>query len=360
MAELFVIVMAGGKGQRFWPFSRIQRPKQCLPITSEKPMIVETIDRFFPLVSHERVFISTGSHLADHIRSQLPNVNYIIEPIGRDTAACITLSALKIQHDFPNTDSILVIAGSDYNIPLEDKVQFHNDLRLATKLAEQGYIVTLGIPPSRPATQYGYIHKGTSLPELSHSQVYTVKEFVEKPNEEVAKSYIQSGQHLWNSGMFIAKTETMLSEIKCFMPDMYETIYKAKEKDFDPDALIKAFHSIKDPKSIDYGVMERTKKLVLVETSFRWDDIGDWLSLERILPKDEAGNIIHGKANFLGLKTKNCIISSLMPEHIVTLGCKDLVIVQAEDCLFIASKREVEDLKLLLKKVNEENLEFLT
>ncbi|MFX1534368.1 MAG: mannose-1-phosphate guanylyltransferase [Promethearchaeota archaeon] len=358
MAELFVIIMAGGRGQRFWPYSRIELPKQCLPITSDKPMIIETIDRFFPLISRDRIFISTGEHLADKLKALLPDVNYIIEPMRRDTAACIALSTLRIQQNFPNTDAILIIAGSDYNIPIEDKAYFHNDLKLAIELAEKGCIVTFGVPPSRPATQYGYIRKGASLVDYPHERVYSVEKFVEKPSETTAEVYLKSGDFLWNSGMFIAKADILFSEMEKYMPELVDELNFAKEKNFEAQALLEAFQNI-TPISIDYGVMERSTKLVLIETSFQWDDVGDWLALERIYPTDDFGNILHGKAKFLGVDTHNCIISSSTPKYIATLGCKDLVIVNAEDCLFIAPKKEVYQLKTLLKKIEEKKLHFL-
>lgn len=350
--------MAGGRGQRFWPYSRIEMPKQCLPITSDKPMIIETIERFSPLVSRDRIFISTGEHLADKLKALLPDVNYVIEPMGRDTAACIALSTLRIQQNFPDTDTILIIAGSDYNIPIEDKDLFHNDLKIAIELAEKGRIVTFGVPPSRPATQYGYIRKGAPLVDYPHARVYSVEKFVEKPSESTAKVYLKSRAFLWNSGMFIAKADILFSEMEKYMPELVKELNFAKEKNFETKALLEAFQNIR-PISIDYGVMERTTKLVLIETSFRWDDVGDWLALERIYPTDDFSNILHGKAKFLGVDTQNCIISSSTPKYIATLACKDLVIVHAEDCLFIAPKKEVYQLKTLLKKIEEEKLHFL-
>ncbi|MCS7464256.1 mannose-1-phosphate guanylyltransferase/mannose-6-phosphate isomerase [Paenibacillus doosanensis] len=351
------VIMAGGKGERFWPKSRTHLPKQFLNISGSKSMIQQTIARLEKLIDITHIFIVTNELYAELIRAQIPNLpadNIIIEPIGRNTAPCVGLASLIIEEKFP--DSTMVVLPSDHII--ENDEGFIKILRTAVEVArEKDNLVTLGIQPTYPETGYGYIESTKQIQKVNDLDVHKVNKFVEKPDLETAQSYLDSGNFFWNSGIFIWKTDVIRNYIKQLMPDMHdvlETLKKAFQTDTDRNQLIRnEFYKMPD-QSIDYGIMEKVSNIYVIPCVFGWDDVGSWTALDRINDRDENGNVIKG--NILNLDTKRCIIES-NGKLIATLGIEDLIIVDTEDVTLICTKDKAQEVKLLLKELRTQKLD---
>lgn len=342
--------MAGGRGERFWPRSRFSRPKQTLHIGSTQPLLVDSIERLLSLIPESNIVISTGKHLEDSFRDILKNysLDWIIEPAQKDTAAAIGYALTYIRNKVKE-NFVAVILGSDYRIT--DPALFRKHLKKAIELAKENFIVTLGIKPDRPATGYGYIRKGDAV-KNGPIQAYKVKEFKEKPDRKTAEEYVDSGEYLWNSGMFICNADLMMSEIKKYIPEQAEGYERIVKQEFDPWTIKKVFEQF--PKiSIDYAVMEKTEYLLVLESSFEWDDLGDWLAMDRLIPHDARGNAIQGV--WIGMDTDDCIIlgneNNNSNRIIATLGISDLIIVDTDDAIFISHKDFVHKIKQFVQHI---------
>ena len=334
------VILAGGHGTRFWPMSRKNVPKQCLPITSDKPMIVETIDRLKPLTARKDVYISTGKNLEKPLKQLLPDVNYIIEPMGRNTAAAIGLSAISID------DDIMFIETADHTYSDIDAYLEH--LKAGIEMAKQDKIVLIGIKPGFAHTGYGYIHQGELIKD-SKIKVYKIKEFKEKPDLNTAEKYLKDGDYLWNSGMFIAKNTVIIDAIKEHMPELYQALMNIKKSGFDENILKEEFEKLENV-SVDYGIMEKAKNTVVIRGEFPWDDVGDWKAMERIHKKDKKGNVIFAKHEG---DAKNCIIIG-HKISIETEGIKDIVIVDTEDSLLVCNKDKTQDVKKIVEVLEKD------
>ena len=365
-----VLIMAGGSGTRFWPLSTNERPKQFLDLVSEKTMIRETVDRVVKLIPAEKIFISTNIAYLDIIKKELPEIpekNIIFEPMARDTAACIGYAALIIQKIYK--DSIMAVLPSDHLIKKEK--EFLESLNFAFEEAEKDVIVTLGIKPSYPETGYGYIEyiknrkPRKKEEDTEECKIYKVKSFREKPNREIAEKYIEKGNYLWNSGMFVWKTEFILNEIKKYMDSHKPVLEKIEEmlekKDlnkFYGKALseyvseeFERFEKI----SIDFGVMERTKSVLVIPVDISWNDVGSFKSLDEIFPKDKKGNVVRTEKYSEIDSEGNIIINKEKDKIIATIGIEDIVIVNTEDALLICHKDKSQEIKKILNKIEKEN-----
>ena len=350
------LIMAGGKGERFWPRSRKNLPKQFLSITgSGKTMIQLTVDRLLPMIPIDDIYISTNEDYSCLVAEQLPELpkkNIIVEPVGRNTAPCIGLGAIYIQKKYE--DAIMLVLPSDHDIA--DQEAFRAALMEVCDIAEQGEnLVTIGIRPVFPETGYGYI-KYCSSCKLGNG--YKVDRFVEKPILEKAKEYLASGQYLWNSGMFGWKISTLLKNMQLYMPDNYRrlmTIQEAIDSPEEQDILRTEFSQM-DSQSIDYGVMEKAESIYTVPGSFGWDDVGSWLAVERLQSPDERGNALHG--DVVNVDTNNCIIQGNR-KLIATVGLNGLVIVDTEDALLILDKEKAGDIKKVLQLLRDSGRDAL-
>ena len=345
------VIMAGGIGERFWPKSRIKKPKQCLSIFSEKSLIEETIDRLSPFVPNDRIFISTNKQVADLIKEKVNTINdgnYIIEPLRRNTAPCIGLSAIYVEKNYPN--SIMIIVPSDHYI--KDKENYFRHLEKAVEMAEKN-IVLIGIKPTYASTALGYIRNG-KIVDSNGIKVYEVEKFFEKPNIAQAKKFLRSGNYLWNSGMFICKTNLILDAIKKYIPDLHEGLEKIKKSDFDNEVMKNVFKNLKPESatSIDFGVMEKADNLYMVKGEFYWNDVGDWKAMDLVLNKDKDGNVIGD--NVINIDSKNNIIFS--DKLLTTIGVRDLIIIQDDDCVLVCDKERSQDVKKLLEKLDKKHL----
>ena len=342
------LIMAGGRGERFWPRSRKNMPKQFLSLTGDgKTMIQLTVERILPLVDMEDIYIATNRDYKELVQEQLPLIpeeNILCEPVGRNTAPCIGLGAVHIAKKYD--DAIMFVLPSDHLIKYTSI--YRATLSDAAAVAEIGdNLVTLGITPDYPETGYGYIK---FLPDKALGRGFSVDHFAEKPNLETAKEYLATEQYLWNSGMFIWKVSTILKNLKVCMPDTYEGLQRigaAIGTVREQEVLEKEFQDFKS-ESIDYGVMEHAKNIYVLTSSFGWDDVGSWLAVERIQPQDEFGNVIDGRV--VTVETKNTIIQG-GKKLIATVGVEDIIIVDSEDALLVCDKNSAGDIKKVLENL---------
>lgn len=342
------LIMAGGRGERFWPKSRKHLPKQFLSLTGDgKTMIQLTVERISPLVNLEDIYIATNKDYKKLALEQLPGIpeeNILCEPIGRNTAPCIGLGAVHIAKKYD--DAIMLVLPSDHLIKFNK--MYLNTLKDACRLAEQNTnLVTIGITPDYPETGYGYIKLDSHEVE---GRAFKVDRFVEKPTLEVAKEYLASEEYLWNSGMFIWKVSSILSNMKKFMPDTYERLNKIQAAIGEPEqeAVLEKEFSTMESVSIDYGIMEKAKDIYILPGTFGWDDVGSWLAVERIQKTNEFGNAVNG--NIITVSTKNCVIQG-GKKLIATVGLEDMVVVDTEDATLICAKDHAGEIKKVLENL---------
>lgn len=342
------LIMAGGRGERFWPKSRKKMPKQFLSLTDDgKTMIQLTVERIRYMVDVEDIYISTNREYRDLVTEQLPEIpeeNILCEPVGRNTAPCIGLGAVCIQKKYE--DAIMIVLPSDHLIKYNK--MFLRTLTDASVVAEKGdNLITIGITPDYPESGYGYIKFD---PDVSDGHAYAVERFVEKPSLEVAKEYLETEEYLWNSGMFVWKVSSILKNIQMLLPNMYQGLMKIKESIGTPEAesvLEKEFTAFTS-ESIDYGVMEKAKNIYIVPGTFGWDDVGSWLAVGRIKKSNENGNVVSG--NIITIQSKNNIIQG-DKKLIATVGIENLIIVDTEDATLICDKDSVADVKKVLENL---------
>lgn len=342
------LIMAGGRGERFWPKSRKSLPKQFLSLTEDgRTMIQLTVERIRPLIAMEDIFICTNKAYKNLVREQLPEIpaqNILCEPVGRNTAPCIGLGAVHMAKKYE--DALMIVLPSDHLIKYNK--MFLHALKDGCSIAEKGSnLVTIGITPDYPETGYGYIK---FRPEESDGNAYVVDRFVEKPGIETAKEYLETEEYLWNSGMFIWKVSTILNNMKELLPDMYDGLGKISEAagtDRQEMVIEKVFRDMESV-SIDYGIMEKAEHIYIIPGAFGWDDVGSWLAVERIQKSNESGNIVTG--NTITIHSKNNIIQGGR-KLIAAVGLEDLIIVDTEDATLICDKGSTPDIKMVLENL---------
>ncbi|MCC7430644.1 mannose-1-phosphate guanylyltransferase [bacterium] len=360
---MFGVIMAGGFGTRFWPRSRRKTPKQLISVYGGKTMLEQTLDRISKMIEVEETFIVTNAEQIPLLTQQtlpykIPQQNIISEPFGRNTAPAIALSAVFIKKFFPEKlDEAMVVLPSDHLIS-NDEV-FNQNLKLAGEVAVQtGSLVTFGIPPTYPSTGYGYIQvqeKPLNFnTSVSNADVFGVKTFAEKPNYSTAVRFVESGEFFWNSGIFVWQVREILSKLEEFLPDTMEIFYEISSLLGTPkenEAILEAYKKIREI-SIDYGVMEKAKKIAVVKAQFGWNDLGSWKEVYTEGDKDGNGNVVLGNVKLI--ETTNCLFAEQNKSKIIAaIGINDLVIVDTEDALLVCSKersQEVKEIVELLKK----------
>ncbi len=350
----YAVIMAGGGGTRLWPVSRKDSPKQLLHLLGEETLFQGTVARLIDLFPPERILVVTVEQQAAEMKKQVPEIpveNYLIEPAPRGTASVVGLAAMVLQKRDPQ--AAMAILPSDHFIRNRDL--FHYLLREAFDVANQGYLVTLGITPVAASAAYGYIQQGEPLSDSFKYPVYRVKRFKEKPDEKTAQEFLRSRDHSWNSGMFIWRADAILAEIERQMPELYSALQKigtawgTAEQD---EVLPPIWHAVK-PETIDYGVMERAKQVVVLPAGgLGWNDVGSWDSLFDVLFPDMDGNV--ATVPHLALETHNSLVYGKNEERlIVTIGIDDTVIVDAGDVLLVCKSdqaQKVRDVVEHLKK----------
>ncbi len=349
--NIYAIIMAGGVGSRFWPRSREKKPKQLLNLFDDKSLINKTVTRIEGMISPERIIVVTNRLQADEIAKELPQVpreNIIAEPYGRNTAACVALSAMIVAKRDPS--AVCVVLPADHLIT--NVASFQADLNKAAKFAfEQEGLVTLGIPPSRPETGYGYIQIDTSG---NTDGVFKVATFAEKPNYATAVRFLSSGDFMWNSGMFIWKASVILEEIGIFLPELGNEMKELSQSvgtvAFD-EALEKAYSQIKSI-SIDYGIMEKSHRVFLIKASFDWSDVGSWEEVYQLSVKDEKGNASVGDV-FTNMTHDTYIYS---PNKFTSvIGVDNLIIINTEDSLLVCRRDQAQEVKQIVDFLKHNN-----
>lgn len=358
--ERFGVIMAGGGGTRFWPLSRTSAPKQFLNITGDDSMINDTIKRIKDIIPPEKILIVTNKVqqkiLNEVIIGEIPRENILVEPVGRNTAACIGYAAMVIKRR--SKDAVMGVFPSDHYI--KDTSQFHRVLNAACDVAKRANtLVTMGITPTFPSTGYGYIKYERENSILTGDMnSYEVLEFVEKPDVPKAKTYLQSGNYLWNSGMFVWKTSVILENFERFLPRLYRKLQAIEpylDSEEESSVLEKIYPTLPNI-SIDYGIMERAENVVVIPGDFGWNDVGSWDSLGSVFPPDEKGNIVKG--DLVEIDTRNSIIYA-NGRLVATVGLDNMIVVETSDALLVCPKEKAQDVKKVveaLKKMGREEL----
>jgi len=342
------LIMAGGKGERFWPLSRSSRPKQVLPLLGPKTMIEETLSRVMPLcvAKGSKPLVITGADCAKAMKRALGKSNpydCIIEPVGKNTAPAVGLGAAWIRKRYG--EAIMVVVSADHAIrPVK---AFVKAAKTAVSVAlENDSLVVFGIRPSRPDVGYGYINVGVPLFEKNGVSCLKVKGFVEKPTLSVAKKYLKSKSYLWNSGMFVWKTSVILQEFESHMPQLFRQIMEVEKAGFSKKAIDR-FYSLCVKESIDFGIMEKSKRISAVCGDFFWDDIGSWESMSRIHEKNEKNTVSIGQL-LLEQQCDNSIIFNTSNKVVASIGLRDTVLVVTPDAVLAIAKPLLPDLKKYL------------
>ncbi|HPV05403.1 MAG TPA: sugar phosphate nucleotidyltransferase [Myxococcota bacterium] len=361
--HLFGLLLAGGKGKRFWPLSREDHPKQLLQLFSSMTLIEETYQRIKPMVPLDRIMLATSQTLALRFRrlfNEVESDNFIIEPIPRNTAPCIGVAARRCLARDP--DAILAVLPSDHYVA--DPTMFREILAAAVHHAAMGKIVTLGITPTHPETGYGYIRFGDFEPDPENPEcrhrARSIGAFVEKPDPETAFAYLKTGRYLWNSGIFVFKASVILEAFREHMPDVYEQserlLVLEGRADPDPAAVLDAWKGM-EAISIDYGVMEKLKEgVVVIPSSFGWSDVGSWRALASF-PSGESQNFECGRV--VAVDSKENVLYSTSG-LLATIGVNNMVVVVTRGAVLVCPLDRTQDVKALVDEIEHRNLtEFL-
>ena len=338
------VILAGGSGSRFWPYSRSDRPKQLLKIIGEKSMLQMTVDRLKKIKKITDIYIITRKDLYDQIVNEIKGVdskNVIVEPSGKNTAPAIGM--MGAYFELSNPDEIMGVFPADHLIVGHHK--FSNAINTADFLARKGEnLVTIGIKPTYASTAYGYIQYDENS-EIDHFDAYHVKAFAEKPHSKLAKRFLSSGDFLWNAGMFFWRVSTFMDGLKKFLPELHDSLTKIAPK-LDSGKSIDELWDFIEPESIDYGLMEKASNIYVVSGEFSWNDIGSWNALYEVLNPSKNGNIIKGSGEVLN--GKNNLIHS-NGRYTAIVGVDDLVVVNTDDATLVVPKDKVEDVKQLVE-----------
>jgi mannose-1-phosphate guanylyltransferase len=354
---VYVAIMAGGGGTRFWPWSRAERPKQVLPIVSNHSMIWETVDRLQPFIAPEKIFIVTARSQAEILHREVPQIperNLLLEPVGKNTAPCLCLAALHIQKRSPQ--AVMVALPADHFI--SNRPGFLRSLRAAVKFADtQNVLVTLGVKPKEPETGYGYIQKGETLGMAQGMPVFRAKAFREKPTLPKARAYLRRGDYFWNSGIFIWQAGVFLEAVKKFLPHLYKEMMplkKALGTSRERRALEKIYARVESV-SVDYGIMEKADNVALLEAKFSWNDVGSWAALGKIWPKDDRGNALSGgtlpaQRKILAIDSAGCLIRG-EEKLIAVIGLRDTIVVESGNAFLVCPRERSQDVRKVLQEL---------
>ncbi len=347
---LHVVIMAGGKGERLWPVSSPDLPKQLIPFIGNRSLLRETFERSLELASPDNIYVVTSRNLAARVAEELPELpagNVLGEPIGKNTAPCIGYAAVFITKKDP--EAVMAVFPSDHLIrepaKLRDAIFFGNK----ALQSHPELLITLGIVPDRPETGFGYIAPEAVLLNQGEITIKRVRSFHEKPARVLAEQYLKSG-YLWNAGMFLWRVDTVLEMFGRYMTDLHEELMKLKDTlDDDPDA-VERFYRAAPKVSIDYGVMEKAERVAVIPVDFGWNDVGSWDAMDSLFSTDGSGNTVRGSAEIVDSE-RNVIWSS--DKHIVLIGVNDLVIVEGPDAILVCPRNMAQHVGAVAKKKNE-------
>ena len=355
--NVYVAIMAGGGGTRFWPWSREERPKQILPIVSHRSMIWETVGRLRPFIPPEKIFIVTSQSQAEGLHREVPQIpksNLLLEPVGRNTAPCLCLAALHIEKK--NPQAVMVALPADHFIP--DRPGFLRTLRAAVQFAaDQDFLITLGVRPTEPETGYGYIQKGETLGMVEGMPVFRAKAFREKPPLRKARVYLRRQDYFWNSGMFIWQAGVFLEAAKKFLPRLYGEMKLLQNSLGTPQGrkALEKIYARAQPVSVDYGIMEKADNVALIEAQFSWNDVGSWAALGKIWPKDRKGNALMGgtrpgRGKILAIDSSDCLVRG-EEKLIAVIGLKDMIVVESGNAFLICPRERSQEVRRVLQEL---------
>lgn len=348
--NFYALVLAGGAGSRFWPFSRVLEPKQFINIIGKESLLQNTIRRLKGIVQPKQIFLITNQVHFFELKKQIekfhiPDENIILEPQGKNTAPAIGLCARLIEQK--NKDAVLAVFPADHYI--KDIKKFQGCVNQALKCAGSDFLVTIGIKPTKPSTGYGYIKIGRRLQAAGRRlKFYEVERFLEKPSLVMAKKYAANKNYFWNSGMFIWKVSIFRDELAKYMPELYSQLKSIQTK----EDIEKAWGKIK-PISVDYGIMEHSKKIALVPADFYWSDLGAWDALEELLQKDKNGNVF--SEDSLDFGSSGLSAFSRGNRLIATIGLKGLIIADTPDALLVCDKQKAQEVKKIVEQLKSSN-----
>ena len=355
MAERFVVIMAGGRGERFWPQSRLATPKHLLPIVGDKTMLAQTVDRVVGVVPRANVFVITTQAQLKGCQAacpDLPTANIVAEPMGRDTAAATGLALLLVKQR--NPQAAFAMLPADHVI--HDVAEYQKLLQVAFESAEAAdVLVTLGITPAEAATGFGYIQQSGPWKEISGRAVKAVKRFVEKPDLETAKAYVSSGEYFWNAGMFVWRVPVVENAFKLYAPDLYVGLTKLEstvKSTGDWAAPLAQLYPTLPKISVDYALMEKSTNVVVVPATFDWDDVGAWPAIAKHFKPDASGNVLRGVA--MVEDGRNNIIVSDDGHLTAVVGASDLIVVHTPEATLVCPKDKAQDIKALLKRLADD------
>jgi len=347
IAHTFAVVLAGGRGERFWPLSTGSQPKAFLRLVGSESLLQATAQRVRSLVPWARILVVANRAHADLVREQLPDLpgaNLLLEPVGRDTAAAIGFASLHLER--LDGEAVMAVLPADHYVP--DGEAFAPVLERALGLVElrPSWVVTLGIPPTRPEIGYGYLEVGDPLADFPGA--FHVRRFLEKPTLETAKSLLREGRYYWNSGVFLWRNTTIQGLLLRWMPAEWDGLCRIREAWGDDAVLVKEFSAFRGL-SIDYGVLEQMKgTLGMIRADFGWDDLGSWDALARVLPAEEHGNVVVGEARCLD--TSGSVIIST-GQRVAAVGVSNVIVVATQDGVLVCSKGRSEELKRLVQEM---------
>lgn len=344
------VIMAGGLGKRLWPESRVTHPKQLLSLEEKESFLQATYRRASNLFGTENVYLVIREELKQAVMAQLPEIyldNIIAEPQGKDTAPCIGFASIWIKKR--KGDDSMVVLPADHLIRNEER--FAQVILAAIEQAEKGFLITIGIKPTRAETAYGYLQIGEQLEDLDGVPLFAVKRFTEKPSQKKAKEFFEQGNSLWNAGIFAWKPTTILKQIEMYLPDLHQglmRIEKALGTNEEKKIIREVYLSL--PKiSIDYGIMEKASSVVAVPGDFFWDDIGNWGALERIFAKDEEGNIVKGLVQ--KRESSDCILINREDKILGVIGVSNLIIINTKKGILVVRKEKAHKVKDLMNEL---------
>lgn len=352
--DVFAVIMAGGKGERFWPQSRISRPKQLLRLLGNLTMIEQTVNRLKPLMPPENILVITNKDYVDSMQSlltELPADNIIGEPCGRDTAPCVALAAALVASKTENPDAVMVVLPADHVInDVDAMVAVLSD---CAEVAVGGKIVTIGVNPAFPSTGYGYIKCEAPIENGLNTNFYVSGGFREKPDIETAEEFLVAGCYKWNSGMFAWSVATIMNAFKQHAPSLAEgaEVLKNSITQGNFESELKTQYEGFEKISIDYAVMEKVDNVVVAECAFDWDDVGSWTALRNQIKPDEDNNVV--RALHVGLDTKNCIVFGDSKHLISTIDVENLIIVNTEDATLVCKSESAQRIKEIVHKLSE-------
>ena len=357
---MYTVIMAGGKGTRFWPLSTEDNPKQLLSLVGDTSLLQQTVARITPLVPLEDIYVVTGESLVSATKwhlADLPSENIIAEPVGRNTLPCIGLAALYLKKR-EGGDAVMAVLPADSVI--QDQQRFRKLLQYAENIAaNDNVLITFGVPPTRVETGYGYIQLGAAVHTAKDLQAYQVRQFVEKPDRETAEKYLESREYLWNSGMFVWRVDLILNAIKTYQASIYQQLMEIDAAIGTPSEteVISHAYSQMENISVDYGVMEKAKDVLVIPADIGWNDVGGWGAMHELCEQDTSGNSVRGK--HIGIDTQDCIIFNQTAQNpdviegklIATIGVSDLVIVESECAVLVCPIDRVQEVKDLVEKL---------